>query len=353
MANKKIKKVQVGTTTYDLAVNGIDKVEGLRAELDRLEADHQMHSVDGQVLVIGEESDNSLTAKATLEQVQVGTALYNIKDTTYEAKTAKLNGSDLSLVTTGDKYNWNTHISSAHAPADAQKNVQSDWTATSGDAYIKNKPTNVSDFTNDSGFTKVEASTTNGKIKINGTETTVYTHPTGTNPHGTTKSDVGLSNVGNFKAVSTVANQGLTDTEKSNARANIGAGTSSLTLSGTGSATTAAKSDHTHDYSNTYAAKSHTHGNINNSGQITATESTTSNVKHIAVCTDDNGTVKKMTPANVRSAIGAGTSSLTLAGTGNATTAAKSDHTHDAATATTPGFMSSEDKAHHDKMWKV
>lgn len=28
---------------------------------------------------------------------------------------------------------------------------------------------------------------------------TVYTHPTGTNPHGTTKSDVGLSNVDNVK----------------------------------------------------------------------------------------------------------------------------------------------------------
>ena len=71
--------------------------------------------------------------------------------------------------------------------------------------------------------TKVEKSTTNGNIKINGTETNVYTHPSGTNPHGTTKSDVGLGNVGNFKAVSTVASQGLTDSEKSNARANIGA----------------------------------------------------------------------------------------------------------------------------------
>lgn len=74
----------------------------------------------------------------------------------------------------------------------------------------------------------ISASTTNGNIKINGTEINVYTHPTGTNPHGTTKSDVGLGNVGNFKAVSTVASQGLTDTEKSNARANIGAGTSSF-----------------------------------------------------------------------------------------------------------------------------
>lgn len=43
-----------------------------------------------------------------------------------------------------------------------------------------------------------------------------------------TASEVGLGNVGNFKAVSTVASQGLNDTEKSNARANIGAGTSSF-----------------------------------------------------------------------------------------------------------------------------
>lgn len=35
--------------------------------------------------------------------------------------------------------------------------------------------------------------------------------------------EVGLGNVGNFKAVSTVSGQGLSDTEKNNARANIGA----------------------------------------------------------------------------------------------------------------------------------
>ena len=77
--------------------------------------------------------------------------------------------------------------------------------------------------------TKVEKSSTNGNIKINGSETVVYTHPSGTNPHGTTKSDVGLGNVGNFKAVSTVASQGLTDTEKSNARTNISAAASTHT----------------------------------------------------------------------------------------------------------------------------
>lgn len=59
---------------------------------------------------------------------------------------------------------------------------------------------------------------------------TAYQHSlkTSGNPHGVTKADVGLSNVGNFKAVSTAANQGLTDAEKANARSNIGAGASSF-----------------------------------------------------------------------------------------------------------------------------
>ncbi len=45
--------------------------------------------------------------------------------------------------------------------------------------------------------TKTAASSTNGNILINGTETPVYKHPAGTNPHGATKSDVGLGNVPN------------------------------------------------------------------------------------------------------------------------------------------------------------
>ena len=59
-----------------------------------------------------------------------------------------------------------------------------------------------------------------------------------------TKDNIGLGNVGNFKAVSTVAGQGLTSTEKSNARTNIGAGTSNLTIGTT--STTAAAGNHTH-----------------------------------------------------------------------------------------------------------
>ena len=75
-----------------------------------------------------------------------------------------------------------------------------------------------------------------------------------------TAGEVGLGNVGNFKAVSTVANQGLPDSEKSNARANIGAQ----------AAGSYAASTHTHDdryYTETEintklqdkAEKNHTH----------------------------------------------------------------------------------------------
>lgn len=70
------------------------------------------------------------------------------------------------------------------------------------------------------------------------------------NPHKVTKTQVGLGNVGNFKAVSTVASQGLTDTEKSNARTNIGAGTSNFSGSYddlTNKPTTFPPSAHNHD----------------------------------------------------------------------------------------------------------
>ncbi len=50
----------------------------------------------------------------------------------------------------------------------------------------------------DGSGTTVTPSEINGNIILNGYETTVYTHPgSGTNPHGTTKEDIGLGNVEN------------------------------------------------------------------------------------------------------------------------------------------------------------
>ena len=46
------------------------------------------------------------------------------------------------------------HSQSTHAPSNAEANVQSDWNETNktSDAYIKNKPTNISEFTNDANY---------------------------------------------------------------------------------------------------------------------------------------------------------------------------------------------------------
>lgn len=65
--------------------------------------------------------------------------------------------------------------------------------------------------------------TTSGDAADGGIANTHYNNTS--NPHGVTKAQVGLGDVGNFKAVSTVASQELTDAEKSNARTNIGLGT--------------------------------------------------------------------------------------------------------------------------------
>lgn len=57
------------------------------------------------------------------------------------------------------------------------------------------------------GATKTEKSSTNGNVKINGAEVEVYKHPgDGTNPHGTTKEDLGLGSVEN-KSASEILNE--------------------------------------------------------------------------------------------------------------------------------------------------
>lgn len=76
--------------------------------------------------------------------------------------------------------------------------------------------------------------------------------------------------------------------------------------------------------SGNYAASSHAHGNITNSGTITATAVTAASG---VVVVDSSNKVQKVTDmSKFRTIIGAGTSSLTLGTT--ATTAAKGNHTH-------------------------
>lgn len=78
----------------------------------------------------------------------------------------------------------------------AWKNIIYAYTGETFTAAYKKKIEGIAE-----GATKVEDSATNGNIKINGQEVNVYTHPgKGTNPHGTTKNDLGLNKVENKSA---------------------------------------------------------------------------------------------------------------------------------------------------------
>lgn len=132
-------------------------------------------------------------------------------DTTYESKPAASGGTDLSLVTTGEKYQWNNAsdfsgdyndlINKPTLGTASSKDVSSSGDASSSQVVMGN----------DSRLTDARPASDVSSWAKQSTKPTY------------TKSEVGLGNVGNFKAVSTVANQGLTDTEKRNARINIGA----------------------------------------------------------------------------------------------------------------------------------
>ena len=118
------------------------------------------------------------------------------------------NKSLIDTITSALINNWNnafTHIS------DTVKHITSVertlWNTVSDKVdKVSGKVLSTNDFTSAyknkldgiaTNANKIEASSTNGNIKINGSETNVYTHPAGTNPHGTTKADIGLGNVDN------------------------------------------------------------------------------------------------------------------------------------------------------------
>ena len=119
------------------------------------------------------------TAWIDLGQVLTGDSIVALVN----ACTSKIDDDNLSA-------NVNDAISKRHSHANKATLDAIEAAYTTAE---KNKLAGIS-----TGANKVEQSTINGNIKIDGVEKTVYIHPgSGTNPHGTTKADIGLGNVEN------------------------------------------------------------------------------------------------------------------------------------------------------------
>lgn len=128
-------------------------------------------------------------------------------------------------ITVTERTNWGTAYTNTHAHSN--KTVLDNTTA----SFLTVDESKLDGISN--GANKVQDSATNGNVLIDAIETNVYTHPVGTNPHGTTKADVGLGSVDNTadsaKPVSTAQQTAL------NLKANL----VSPTFTGTPTAPTA------------------------------------------------------------------------------------------------------------------
>lgn len=133
--------------------NKVDKVSGkglstndftnaYKTKLDGIAANAQVNVIEGITV-------NS-TAVPLTNKIANLTIPTKLTDLTNDGNFV----TDANYVHTDNNYTTADKNKLAGIASGAEVNVQSDWsaTSTSSDAYIKNKPTKVSQFTNDSGF---------------------------------------------------------------------------------------------------------------------------------------------------------------------------------------------------------
>lgn len=126
----------------------------------------------------GQNTDGAMTQKATTDALNnkvtkaAGKGL-STNDYTNDDK-QKVNNAivDANYVHTDNNFSTAYKTKLDGIQSGAEVNVQSDWTATDGDAFIKNKPTKVSDFTNDSDFQS--GTQVNNSIASHNTSTTAH-----------------------------------------------------------------------------------------------------------------------------------------------------------------------------------
>lgn len=111
-----------GLTGGPVTSSGTIKAD-LVSETNSSRASETITSTEGRQYAVNPDSNGKLSVNVP----------WTDTNTTYESKTAVSGGTDVSLVTTGEKYTWGL----------AEANVQANWNETnsSSDAYIQNKPT--------------------------------------------------------------------------------------------------------------------------------------------------------------------------------------------------------------------
>lgn len=120
------------------------------SKIERIKSD-----IDSQIEAIETQTDNiinDITPSATT--TYSGNKIESIKEDLISQISAIGESAGMTSEQTQQLSAAYAHSQSTHAPSNAEANVQSDWNETNktSDAYIKNKPTNVSEFTNDANY---------------------------------------------------------------------------------------------------------------------------------------------------------------------------------------------------------
>lgn len=156
-------------------------------------------------------------------------------DSTYLGKSAKAADSD--KLDGQDSTYYLNYDNLTNKPTIPAAQVNADWNASSGVAQILNKPT--------------IPTVNNGTLTIqkNGTQVATFSANQSSNATANITVPTKDSDITNDRYVRYDTNaQGLTATQKTNARTNIGAGTSNLTLGNTASTAAAGNHNHNSDY---------------------------------------------------------------------------------------------------------
>ena len=281
---------------------------------------------DGVVVLTGTNGNNGVSYSASHADSGVAAGTYTI--VTVDAKghvTAGTNPTTLEDFGITDAYTKTEVYTKSEVAAELAKKSDTGHTHA---AYVnKNAFGNIKVIKSGGGTTAtdvtVAADTTTDTVEFEGSNVTI----TGTNGTGSTADKITFAVAnGTTKAKGIVQLSDATDIPTNKTGSETAATTKAVAAAMDAAEEADAKATEAleaagHDHP--YAADDHGHGKIDKDGKITGTALSSASG---LLAYDSNGLIQKVTAAAARTAIGAGTSSLTIGTT--ASTAAAGNHTH-------------------------